>query len=89
MLKFLKLLRVLEMEKCCVCYRVHNAKYVAFKEFWILIKMVFLKCHTIFREDMTVVLPFFSRYSSSCYPSLELARAFKDKTQWGQNFKWK
>lgn len=45
--------------------------------------MVFLKHHAIFREDMTVVLPFFSRYSSSCYPGLELGGAFKDKMQWG------
>lgn len=86
MWKRLKLFWMLEMEKCYVCYRVHNAQYITLKELWILIKMVFLKYHAVFREDMTVVLPFFSRYSSSC---LELARAFKDKTQWGQNCKRK
>lgn len=84
-----KLFRMVKMGKHYVCYRVQSAQYVTFKELWILIKMVFLKYHTFFREDMTVVLPFFSRYSSSCYPSLALARAFKDKTQWGQNYKWK
>lgn len=65
-----------KVQKCYVCYRILKAQYITLKELWILIK-IFLKYHTIFGKDMTVVLPFFSRYTSSCYPSLELARALR------------